>query len=76
MLNMHCNKNGIKIKIKKNANTEIRTQEVWVQNPSRCPLRYGLKTDKKIIYAKVINRKVGKMYSPHPRKGNALGKHM
>ena len=30
----------------------------------------------KIIYAKVLNRRVGKMCDPHPRKSNALGKHM
>ena len=35
-------------------------------------------TDKKSIYAKVINRRVGKMCNPHPhpRKSNALSKHM
>ena len=39
MLNLHCNKNGKKT-IKKNkkknyAITEIRTQEVWVQNSTK-----------------------------------------
>ena len=33
MLDLHCNK-----KWQKNAITEIRTQEVWMQNPPRCPL--------------------------------------
>ena len=33
MLDLRCNKNG-----KKKAINEIHTQEVWVQNPLRCPL--------------------------------------
>ena len=37
-------------------------------------------TEKKLIYSKVINRRVGKMCNPHlhphPRKSNTLGKHM
>ena len=76
MVNLHCNKNGEKKTI-----TEIRIQEVWVQNPPKCPLRYGGADgfNRKIIINlcySVINRGVGKMCNPHPRKSIALGKHM
>ena len=65
MLNLHCNKNEKKKKKKKK------------KELSRfVPGMYGFKVHRGIHYAKVINRRVGKMCNPHPRKSNALGKHM
>ena len=55
----------------------IRIRDIWVKRPPQYPLRYGGQCNL-AIYAKVINRRVGKMCNlhPHPRKSNALGKHM
>ena len=72
MLNLHCNKNGKKKII-------ITKPNKYVFKIHR-GVHYAMEADginrKKIIYAKVINRRVGKMCNPHPLKSNALGKHM